>query len=126
MSNQLQLKGGAQPSKPARYGVLWHDNFYLEGVVTQRNPLHAFLNHIESEFYGSQPALIDGLNTEISTKLTIIRRPGHTVYNSSTLPEINRFYENRVSVSNATQTSTSESIQIVADCAPVTQGPVYL
>ncbi len=122
MSNQLQLKGGAQPSKPARYGVLWHDNFYL-GVVTQRNPLHAFLNHIESEFYGSQPALIDGLNTEISTKLTIIRRPGHTVYNSSTLPEINRFYENRVSVSNATQTSTSESIQIVADCAPVAQGP---
>lgn len=121
MSNQLQLKGGAQPSRPVRYGILWHDNFYL-GIVTQRNPLHSFVQHLESEFYGQQPSLVGGLNTEISTKLTIIRRPGHTVYNSSTFPQINRFYENRLSISNGTQTSTSESIQIVADCALATQG----
>ena len=79
MPNLVQ-KSGAQASSQQRYGVLWHNNFYL-GVVTQRNPLHSFLQHIEEEFYGSQPCLIDGLNTEISTKLTIIRRPGHTVYN---------------------------------------------
>jgi hypothetical protein len=124
MPNNLQ-KAGAQTSKPARYGVLWHNNFYL-GVVTQRNPLHSFLQHIEEEFYGNQPCLISGLNTEISTKLTLIRRPGHTVYNSSTFPQINRFYENRLSISNGAQTSTSESIQIVADCAPVVQGPFHL
>lgn len=73
---------------------------------------------MESEFYGQQPALIDGLNTEISTKLTIIRRPGSSVYNSSTIPQaINRFYENRVSVFNAAQTTTNETIQILADTA---------
>jgi hypothetical protein len=121
MPNNLQ-KVGAQPSRPARFGVLWHNNFYL-GMVTQRNPLHSYLQHIEEEFYGNQPALIGGSNTEVSTKLTLIRRPGHSVYNSSTFPTINRFYENRLSIFNATQTTTTESIQIVADCAPVTQGP---
>lgn len=114
MPNNIQ-KAGGQPSKPARFGVLWHNNFYL-GVVTQRNPLHSFLQHIEEEFYGNQPCLIDGLNTEISTKLTIIRRPGSSVYNSITIPQaINRFYENRVSVFNASQTTTTETIQVLAD-----------
>jgi hypothetical protein len=113
MPNQLQ-KVGAQPSKPARYGVLWHNNFYL-GIVTQRNPLHSFLQHIEEEFYGSQPCLADGLNTEISTSLTLVRRPGSTVYNSQTFPAITRFYENRTTVYNATQTNLSENIQVLCD-----------
>lgn len=115
MPNLLQ-KSGAQPSKQPRFGVLWHNNFYL-GVVTQRNPLHSFLQHIEEEFYGSQPCLIDGLNTEISTKLTIIRRPGSSVYNSNTFPSVNRFYSNRTSVYNSTQTSSTEQIQVLADTA---------
>lgn len=114
MPNELQKKG-AQPSRPPHYGVLWHNNFY-QGIVTQRNPLRANLQHIEEEFYGSQVSMIDGLNTEISTNLTLIRRPGHTVYNSSTITgPINRFYENRVSVFNGSQTATTETIQVLAD-----------
>jgi len=91
------------------------------GIWTQRSPLRdAASSRIEEEFYGARgDALIDGLNTEISTKLTIIRRPGHTVYNSQTFPTINRFYENRVSVFNASQTATTESIQIIADTSDV-------
>lgn len=116
MPNLLQ-KSGAQSAKPAHFGVLWHNNFYL-GIVTQRNPLHSFLQHIEEEFYGNQPCQIDGLNTEVSTALTIVRRPGHSVYNTSTIPQaINRYYENRVSIFNASQTSTTESIQVLADTA---------
>ena len=112
---------GATPSKPARYGVLWNNNFYL-GMVTQRNPLRSNLQHVEEEFYGSQVCLIDGLNTEISTDITLIRRPGTSSYNSPLLiappipGPITRFYENRVSIFNATQTASTESIQILADC----------
>jgi hypothetical protein len=115
MPNLLQ-KAGAQGSKPARYGVLWHNNFYL-GVVTQRNPLHSFLQHIEEEWYGNQPCLISGANTEISTALSLVRRPGQTVYNSGTFPAINRFYENRTNTYNAGQTIYNENIQVVADTA---------
>ena len=107
--NELSKKG-AQPSKPTRYAVLWHDNFYL-GISTQRNPLHSFLGHVEAEFYGLQPSLVDGENAEISSKLTLIRRPGHTPYNTSIFPAINRFYDFQLFNSNISQ------IRVVADTA---------
>ena len=116
MPNELAKKG-AQPGKAVRYAVLWNEYFY-DGLVTQRNPLRGNASHIETEFYGArQDTLIDGLNTEISSKLTLIRRPGETVYNSSTFPTINRFYENRTNTYNSTQTFSTESIQVVADTA---------
>ena len=109
MPNQL-AKSGGQPSKPTRYACLWHNNFYL-GTATQRNPLHSFLGHIEEEFYGNQPCLIDGENCEISSKLTLIRRPGSSVYNSNTYPAINRFYSWSLFNSNTSQ------IKVIADTA---------
>ena len=118
MPNELQKKG-AQSSKPTRYGVLWNNTFY-NGVITQRNPLRGAAAHVEEEFYGSRyDTLIDGQNCEISTKLTLVRRPGLSVYNSQTFPAINRFYENRTFLYNSTQTILSENIQIVADTASV-------
>ena len=75
MPNELAKKG-SQPSRPPKYGVLWNNSFY-DGIVTQRNPLRSNAAHIEAEFYGERTeCLIDGLNTEISTKLTLVRRPG--------------------------------------------------
>lgn len=118
MSNQLQLKG-AQPSKPIRYAPLWTSRFF-NGVVTQRSPLRGNQGHVEEEFYGQQnDCLIDGVNGEISSRLTLIRRPGNSVYNSQTFPAINRFYENRTSVFNASQTAATENIQVIADTASV-------
>ena len=119
MPNELAKKG-AQPSKPVRYSVLWQ-NRMATGVWTQRSPLRdAASTRIEEEFYGSRgDALIDGENCEVSSKLTFIRRPGHSSYNASTFPAINRFYENRTNTYNATQTIPSENIQVVADTASV-------
>jgi len=79
--------------------------------------LRANLGHIEAEYYGSQPCFIDGLNTEVSTKLTLIRRPGNVIYNSQTFPAINRFYENRTSIYSNSQTVPTENIQVIADTA---------
>lgn len=106
--NELAKKG-AQPAKPTRYGVLWIDSFY-DGVVTQRNPLRGNAPHIEAEFYGSRPdTALSGLNCEISPKLTLIRRPGHSVYNSQNFPGINRYY------SFSPVINGSEQIKVIAD-----------
>ena len=117
MSNLIQ-KAGAQPSKQPRYAPIF-TNRYATGIWTQRSPLRdAASTRIEEEFYGARgDALIDGLNCEVSTKLTFIRRPGLSVYNSQTFPAINRFYENRTSTYNASQTSSTENIQVIVDTA---------
>jgi hypothetical protein len=117
MANQL-AKSGAQPARPVRYGILWHNNFYL-GIATQRNPLKSNLQHIEEEFYGTQACLIDGVNCEVSPKLTLIRRPGSSVYNTQTFPTINRFYENKTAIYDPTHSYTTENIQVLADTAAV-------
>lgn len=120
MSNELSKKGGAQASKPTRYGILWTGR-WSTGVWTQRSPLRdAASTRLEEEYYGSRgDSWIDGLNSEISARLTPIRRPGSSVYNSQSFPAITRFYENRTSVYNATQTVATESIQVLADTADV-------
>jgi hypothetical protein len=109
--NELSKKG-AQPSRQPKYGVLWNNNFY-QGIVTQRNPLRANLGHIEEEFYGTQVCLLDGLNAEVSSKLTLVRRPGSSIYNSQTFPQIDRFYSWHLFNSNTEQT------KVIADTASV-------
>lgn len=56
--------------------------------------------------------MLSGLNTEISPKLTLIRRPGLSLYNSNLLPAVNRFYEFRTLVNNI------EAIKVLGDLAP--------
>ena len=115
MPNQLSLKG-AQPSRPVRYAPLYESRFF-EGAITQQSPFGGGnASHLEISYYGPRNSkIIDGINAEVSSSLTMIRRPGLSVYNSQTFPAINRFYENRVSVYNSTQTQLSESIQVIAD-----------
>ena len=119
MSNLFQ-KAGVQPSRPIKFAPIW-TNRISTGIWTQRSPLRdAASTRIEEEFYGARgDAFIDGLNAEISPKLTLIRRPGLSPYNTQTFPAINRFYENRTSVYNTSQTASTESIQIIADTASV-------
>ena len=113
MPNELAKKG-AQPSKQPKFGILWNNSFY-DGIVTQRNPLRSNAAHIEAEFYGERTeCLIDGLNTEISTKLTVIRRPGSSPYQTGTpdtFPAIDRFYSWHLFNSN------TEQIKVIADTA---------
>ena len=111
MSNWLS-KFGAQTAKPTRYGILWQ-NRMATGIWTQRNCLRdAASTRIEEEFYGARgDALIDGLNCEVSAKLTFIRRPGTSVYNSQLIPPINRFYGFNPVINN------QEQIHVVADVA---------
>ena len=92
----------------------------FQGIWTQRSPLRdAGSTRIEEAFYGSRgDALVSGLNIEVSAALTFVRRPGTSIYNSNTYPAVNRFYENRLSIYNASQTQAAESIRVMADTAP--------
>lgn len=69
-----------------------------------------------SRMYGSKgDDLLDGLNVEVSNRLTMVRRPGSSVYNSQVFPQIDSFYEFRLFDAN------NEIIKVIAD----TTGAVY-
>ena len=107
----MQLKG-AQPSKQTHYAPMWTGRFF-SGVITQRSPLRGNITRLEEAYYGSRgDEMLSGLNTEISPKLTLIRRPGLIPYNSNSLPAVNRFYEFRTLVNNVA------AIQVIADLEP--------
>jgi hypothetical protein len=88
-------------------------NRWFQGLWTQRNPLRdAGSTRIEEVFYGSRgDALIDGINVEVTNRLTLARRPGTSVFNTKSFPAIDAFYEFRLFSSNL------ESIKVMADTA---------
>ena len=110
MPNAIQVAGGA--SEPTSFAPL-HTSRLFTGLWTNRNPLSdAAVSH-DMQLYGlgRQDSIIGGTNTELSSKLTLIRRPGTSVYNSQTFPPINRFY------SFNTFTTTDEFIRVMVDTA---------
>jgi hypothetical protein len=75
-----------------------HTNEFFTGLWTQGNPLGAgAVPFLQAKYYSASrfDRLIGGQNSEITTRLTLARRPGSSVYNSTPFPPINRFYEFR-------------------------------
>lgn len=96
MSNNLGL-GGAQPQKQTRFAPMYTGR-WSSGIWTNRSPLRdAATSRIAEKFYGqSGDALIAGSNVEISNKLTLVRRPGTSVFDSNSYTDVDRFYEFRL------------------------------
>lgn len=111
MPNQLQM-AGSQSKRQSRFVPIFTNRFF-SGLWTQRNPLRdAATTRIVEKFYGGNgDSLIDGLNVELTTKLTLQRRPGCSVYNYQIFPAINSFYEFRQ------YQPTGSTINIIADTA---------
>jgi hypothetical protein len=87
---------------------------YITGLCTNRNPLRdADVPYLYEKFYSASryDSYIDGLNLEMSAKLTTIRRPGSTVYNTQDFPAVNRWYPFRITLDNQTV------IKVMVDCA---------
>lgn len=98
MPAQIPANGG-QPQKPTKSAALYTGRFF-QGLNTNRSPLRmGGMTWIYEKFYGGQnDALIGGLNTEISNRLTLCRRPGNPVYTnpisgvvSATFDGVDRF-----------------------------------
>ena len=110
MANPIQAAGGT--IEPSEYAPLGMDR-YITGLCTQRSPLRdAALPYSVVKAYGGRTdSLIDGLNTEISAELTLIRRCGLSVYNRQSFPAIDRFYPFRLVVDGKSQ------VRVIADTA---------
>jgi hypothetical protein len=111
MNSPLTAAGAI--SEPSRSAPL-HTNRFFTGLWTHRNPLRdAAVPFLYEKFYGGTrfDSLIDGLNTEVTSRLTMARRYGHSVYNSQTFPAINRFYQFNIFGGAA------QIIKVIADTA---------
>lgn len=94
MGANLLQANGSRDNKETRYAPIFTNRFFL-GLATNRNPLRAPTGVIYENFYhvGSTDALIDGLNVELSNRLTLCRRPGCTagltgILSSAVIPDI--------------------------------------
>jgi hypothetical protein len=91
--NLIQAAGGAA-QKPTRFVSLFTSRF-LTGLYTNRSLLRGPLQSLYSEFYhlGATDALCDGLNSELSIRQTMTRRPGNPKYcTAQTAAAIDDFY----------------------------------
>ena len=114
MSNAL-LQAGAIPKGGQSAWAPIFSNEFFSGLYTNRNPLRdPATPFLYQKFYSATryEAMWDGLNIEISPRLTMIRAPGHSVYNSGTFPAINDFYSYHVKIING---SPQDTIRVVAD-----------
>jgi len=111
VANQFQLNGGS-PAKQTRYTGLWNAS-WTSGLYTNRSPLREGpVTRQEARYIGARnDCFWDGSNIEISQKLTPIRRPGNSQYNTSTFSAIDAFYEFRLFNTN------TETIKVMADTA---------
>lgn len=111
MASPLQQAGAS--TEPSSLAAL-HTNRVFTGLWTNRSPLRdAATSYLQEKYYSAsrQDSIWAGLNTELSSKLTLRRRPGQAVYNSQTFPAVQRFFEFR-----KFSTKTSQ-IRIIADTA---------
>lgn len=111
--NPLQA-AGAKPSRDTQGTTLYHNRFFT-GLVTQRNILRDPAGVVQERWYGGRSdALLDGVNVELTNRLTLARAPGSTAYSSATLPQAaNSFY------SFKKFTTGTETITVMADTPAV-------
>lgn len=108
------IVAGATPEGQSHWAPIWTNEFFT-GLWTIRNPLRdAAVPYLYGKFYGASryESIWDGVNMEITPKLTLARAPGHSVYNSHTFPAALDFAEFHVAGAN-----TADSIQVLMDTA---------
>jgi hypothetical protein len=110
MAEPFQI-AGAQGS-PSEFAPI-HVNRMATGYWTNTSPLRDASTEMYTEkFYGGRGDRIGkGVNVELSTRLTLRRRPGLSVYNSQVFPGIISFYGWN------TFTLTDESVRVLVDTA---------
>jgi hypothetical protein len=109
--NNLAINGG-QAQKQTRFSSIFTSRFF-SGLWTNRSPLRdATTSRAVEKYYGQNgDALIAGLNTEITSKLTLARRPGTSVFDGNSYTGVDRFYEFRLF------NATTEQINVMVDQA---------
>ena len=115
MANPLQMAGATLP--PSDYAPL-HINRMKSGLWPNTNPLRdASSSEVEEKYFGgNQDSINDGVNCEISTRISLVRRPGNDPYSPNIInnfPPVKRFYGWN------TFTLTDEAVRVMADTSNV-------
>jgi hypothetical protein len=85
MPNLLQ-QVGATPQKQPKYVPLFISHNF-SGLVTQRSVVHDPSDVVTQKFYEGRPdALWQGLNVELTNRLTLSRRPGTIAFSADLYP----------------------------------------
>ena len=83
--NLLEQSGARPRIQPT--GAPLFTNRFFSGLYTQRNILRDPSGVVQEKWYGGRPdAFIDGVNVEVSNRLTAARAPGSTAYSTATFP----------------------------------------
>lgn len=99
-------QAGARPSAEPKGAALWNDRFFT-GLYTQRNILRDPSGVVQERWYGGRPdALLDGLNVELTNRLSWVRAPGSTKFSTATLPANARSFYSFKQFTGATETIT--------------------
>jgi hypothetical protein len=103
---------GANAGRQTRYAPLWNAR-YFTGLYTNRSIFSDGASRIEGLYLGPRGDVLtaESLNTEVSTRLTLIRRPGSSIFNSNVWDAPNCFYGFR------RFSTVSESISLMVDQA---------
>lgn len=102
-----------------------HTNEFFTGMWSNGSPFGPGpVPYLYQKFYSASryDRLIGGTNAEITTRLTLARRPGCAIYNSQLFPPINRFFQWRGFI------GTTERLRLMASCddpSGATGGFVY-
>lgn len=79
-------QSGAQPQKQPKDVPLFIDRAFT-GIYKQRSVLHDPSNVVETKYYGGRPdALWEGINVELTNRLTLQRRPGLSAFSDAIYP----------------------------------------
>ena len=91
--SQIQGAGG-QPQKQPKYASIYTGRVF-NGLYTNRSPLRGSLPSMYEQFYKLSygDVMIAGSNVEVSNRLTLIRRPGNSLFTSSTYSNVQAFFE---------------------------------
>lgn len=106
-----------------RFSPIFIDRFFT-GIWVQRSPLQDPSTATFSRYYGGRPdALIDGVNVELTNRLTLARRPGCVPYSSATFPEaVNSFYAfKQFTTSTETITLMVDGISTISSLSPASK-----
>lgn len=93
---QIQGAGG-QPQKSPKYAPIYTGRIF-NGLNTNRSPLRSTTPALMEQFYkwSYGDVMIAGSNVEVSNRLTLVRRPGNSIFDSNSFTDILAFDEFRV------------------------------
>src|ERR1700728_3374773 len=96
MPNNFGING-AQSQKQTKFAPIYNPR-WSSGIWTNRSPLRdATTTRISEKYYGpAGDALIAGNNVEITTRLSLARRPGNPAWDTNSWVDVDRFEEFRL------------------------------